>query len=222
MGDEGLEVARDVRVPRALLIALAGVVVALVALPLLAQPFVPPVASALAVTEKARVGGAGHPTLKAGAPQQGRGAASEDGEVVWISVAALAAERQVGARYADHGDTPETGFSCVGLVHWAYAQAGITVPESAPELAAAYPAVAGATPQGDALQPGDILLYHDTAWAGLSHASIYVGDGLMVSADSPETGVRLEPVGDAYWVAHWSGAVRVPGGQRAVRQWLPS
>jgi cell wall-associated NlpC family hydrolase len=136
---------------------------------------------------------------------------------VRADLAVAAARARVGAAYSASGDTPRTGFSCVGLVHWAYARAGIAVPESESELAAAYPAVIGATATGAGLRPGDILLYRDTGWAGLSHASIYAGGGLMVSADSPESGVRLEPIGDAYWVAHWAGAVRVPAAQHPLR-----
>jgi cell wall-associated NlpC family hydrolase len=122
-----------------------------------------------------------------------------------------AAESQVGARYAALGDTPQTGFSCVGLVHWAYARAGLTVPESAPAIASRYPHVDGATPAGAYLIPGDILVFVDTAWTGYSHAAIYVGNDMMVSADSPQTGVRLEPLNTPYWDAHWAAAVRVPG-----------
>ena len=128
----------------------------------------------------------------------------------YASVVVSAAKSQIGARYANIGDTPQTGFSCVGLVHWAYAQAGLGVPESAPGLASAYAHIAGATPAGTNLQPGDVLLFVNTAWAGYSHASIYTGSGLMVSADSPQTGVRLEPVNTPYWQAHWAGAVRIP------------
>jgi hypothetical protein len=122
-----------------------------------------------------------------------------------------AAKSQIGARYASVGDTPQTGFSCVGLVHWAYARAGLTVPESAPSIAARYPHVGGATPAGAQLLPGDILLFVNTAWAGYSHAAIYVGNDMMVSADTPQTGVRLEPLNTPYWDAHWAGADRVPG-----------
>jgi hypothetical protein len=129
----------------------------------------------------------------------------------YASVVVAAAKSQVGARYAAVGDTPQTGFSCVGLVHWAFARAGLTVPESAPGIAAAYVHVASATPAGNHLLPGDILLFVDTAWAGYSHAAIYVGNGMMVSADSPQTGVRLEPLDVSYWIAHWAGAARVPG-----------
>ena len=129
----------------------------------------------------------------------------------YASVVVAAAKSQIGARYAAVGDTPQTGFSCVGLVHWAYGRAGLAVPESAPGIAAAYAHVSGATPAGAHLLPGDILLFVNTAWAGYSHAAIYAGKGMMVSADSPQTGVRLEPLDASYWIAHWAGAVRVPG-----------
>lgn len=126
------------------------------------------------------------------------------------SAVVKAAMSQVGGRYANYGDTPKTGFSCVGLVHWSFAQVGLNVPESAPALATAYPTIKGATPDGAHLVPGDILLFQNTAWAGYSHASIYVGGGKMVSADSYETGIRLESFNTPYWVQHWAGAVRVP------------
>jgi len=129
----------------------------------------------------------------------------------YATTVVTAAKSQVGARYASIGDTPQTGFSCVGLVHWAYARAGLTVPESAPALAASYPHVVGATTKGAHLLPGDILLFVDTAWTGYSHAAIYVGNDMMVSADSPQAGVRLEPLNTPYWDAHWAGAARVPG-----------
>lgn len=126
------------------------------------------------------------------------------------SAVVRAAMSQVGGHYANYGDTPKTGFSCVGLVHWSFAQAGATVPESAPALATSFPTIKGATPDGAHLIPGDILLFQNTAWAGYSHASIYVGNGKMVSADSYQTGIRLEPFNTPYWVQHWAGAVRVP------------
>lgn len=126
------------------------------------------------------------------------------------SAVVKAALSQVGGRYASFGDTPKSGFSCVGLVHWSFAQASINVPESAPALSTAYPTIKGATPDGAHLIPGDILLFQNTAWAGYSHASIYIGNGKMVSADSYQTGIRLESFNTPYWVQHWAGAVRVP------------
>lgn len=126
------------------------------------------------------------------------------------SAVVKAAMSQIGGHYAAYGDTPKAGFSCVGLVHWSFAQVGVTVPESAPALATAYPTIKGATPDGAHLVPGDILLFQNTAWAGYSHASIYIGNGKMVSADSYQTGIRLEAFNTPYWVEHWAGAVRVP------------
>ncbi len=128
-----------------------------------------------------------------------------------ISALLAAAKSQLGAAYADVGDTPQKGFSCVGLVHWSYLQIGINVPESVPGLASTYTAVAGGTPAGSHLAPGDVLLFVNTAWAGYSHAAIYAGNGQMISADSPATGVILEPLDTAYWTAHWAEAVRIPG-----------
>jgi len=206
------------RVPRALLIALACVVVAMVALPFAAQPFIPPPDRARAVAPSRHALATATAQAAYAAHRTGTSIAGDDaGTPVRADLAVAAARAQVGAPYSASGDTPRTGFSCVGLVHWAYVRAGIAVPESESELAAAYPAVPGATATGAGLRPGDILLYRDTGWAGLSHASIYAGDGLMVSADSPQSGVRLEPIGDAYWVSHWAGAVRVPAAQRPLR-----
>ena len=151
--------------------------------------------------------GAAHGTAVAGGPQT-RGDVYGLGPLA--SVVVKAAMSQVGGRYASYGDTPKAGFSCVGLVHWSFAQAGVNVPESAPALSTAYPTIKGATPGGAHLIPGDILLFQNTAWAGYSHASIYVGNGKMVSADSYDTGIRLETFNTPYWVQHWAGAVRVP------------
>jgi cell wall-associated NlpC family hydrolase len=127
-----------------------------------------------------------------------------------------AARAQVGGRYAQTGDTPQTGFSCVGLVHWSFARAGIAVPEDEVALAQGFLQVRGGAVSGASLLPGDILLFRDTGLPGLSHAAIYAGGGMMVSADSPEHGVREEPLNQPFWLAHWALAVRVPGLMRYV------
>jgi cell wall-associated NlpC family hydrolase len=59
------------------------------------------------------------------------------------------------------------------------------------------------------LQPGDILFYHDTYTAGLSHNGIYVGEGKFIHAADESTGVVLTPVRSTYWEQHFAGAVRV-------------
>jgi cell wall-associated NlpC family hydrolase len=205
--------AASVRVPRPLLGTLAVVLAAMLALALLEQ-LTTPVGGVRQAS--AAASGATPPAARAVATFTAAHSPhrrTADGEILsprWQVVVA-AARSQVGGRYATYGDTPATGFSCVGLVRWAFAQAGIAVPEDEYALARDFAQVRGATPAGDVLLPGDILLFHDTGPRGLSHAAIYVGGGMMVSADSPAQGVQLEPLDQPFWVTHWAFAVRVPG-----------
>jgi cell wall-associated NlpC family hydrolase len=87
-------------------------------------------------------------------------------------------------------------FDCSGLVVWAFAQEGITLPHYTGDLWNSGVHV----PRAD-LEPGDLLFF----FADISHVGIYLGDGLMV--DAPDFGetVRVEPV---YW-ADFDGAVRI-------------
>ena len=110
----------------------------------------------------------------------------------------------VGYRYAYVGDTPATGFSCTGFVHWVYSQFGYDTPEDPAVLYYSYPHIAPA-----AMQPGDVLLFANTFHAGLSHAAIYIGGGQMVGADNFSVGVHVDDLYDSYWGAHFMGAIRI-------------
>jgi peptidoglycan DL-endopeptidase CwlO len=87
-------------------------------------------------------------------------------------------------------------FDCSGLVVWAFAQVGITLPHYTGDLWNSGVHV----PRSD-LEPGDLVFFYPD----ISHVGIYIGDGLMV--DAPDFGltVRVEPVLWAYFV----GAVRI-------------
>jgi cell wall-associated NlpC family hydrolase len=61
------------------------------------------------------------------------------------------------------------------------------------------------------LKPGDLVYYKNTAGRGITHAAIYVGNGMMVTANSPRQGVRLSSIYDSYWRSHWAGGLRVRG-----------
>jgi cell wall-associated NlpC family hydrolase len=110
----------------------------------------------------------------------------------------------VGYRYAYVGDTPYTGFSCTGFVHWVFSQYGYYTPEDVGSLYYSYPRVALG-----ALVPGDVLIFANTFHAGLSHAAIYIGGGQMVGADNFSVGVHVDSVYDGYWGPRLVGAVRV-------------
>ena len=87
-------------------------------------------------------------------------------------------------------------FDCSGLVVWAFAQVGITLPHYTGDLWNSGVHV----PRTD-LEPGDLVFFY----ADISHVGIYIGNGLMV--DAPDFGltVRVEPV---FWPV-FAGAVRI-------------
>ena len=82
---------------------------------------------------------------------------------------------QVGTPYVWAGASPG-GFDCSGLVMWAFAQVGVSLPHNA---AAQYGV--GSPVDRASLQPGDLVFF-----SGLGHVGIYIGGGQYVHA--PQTG----------------------------------
>lgn len=121
------------------------------------------------------------------------------------SAAAVVASAQqyLGYPYAYVGDTPTTGFSCIGFVHYIFGLNGIDVPGNLADAYASAPVVAQSS-----LQPGDLVFFQNTVWAGISHVDIYVGGGKMIGADSFQTGVQMDTLSDAYWQQHYLGSNR--------------
>lgn len=87
-------------------------------------------------------------------------------------------------------------FDCSGLVMWAYAQVGISLPHY---TVSQYNM--GAHISQSQLQPGDLVFFY----AGLDHVGIYLGNGLMVDAPSSGQLVQVQPV---MWNV-FVGAVRI-------------
>lgn len=89
-------------------------------------------------------------------------------------------------------------FDCSGLVMWAYAQVGISLPH--------YTGAQwnmGVHVSRSQLQPGDLVFFY----ADISHVGLYIGNGLMVDAPDFGQDVKVEPV---MWNVY-VGAVRVVG-----------
>ncbi|HEY2192988.1 MAG TPA: NlpC/P60 family protein [Actinomycetospora sp.] len=85
------------------------------------------------------------------------------------------------------GDFDKVGFDCSGLMVYAFAGAGITLPHYS-----GYQIDAGSKFPLDQRKPGDLLFWADDD--GVHHVALYLGDDKMVEA--PESGkvVRIAPV----------------------------
>jgi len=99
--------------------------------------------------------------------------------------AVQAAEREVGVPYVWGGTTP-AGFDCSGLVMWAYAQVGISLPHYS---GAQYDDTTQ-IPLAD-IQPGDLLFYGP---GGDQHVAMYVGGGMMIEAPYTGATVHITPI----------------------------
>jgi hypothetical protein len=124
-------------------------------------------------------------------PGLGIGTATGGGGLVnptQLSTALTAALSRVGRPYV-WGGTGPNGFDCSGLVGWAFAAAGVSMPRTAAEQALAGPSV-----PLNQLQPGDLLFWtYDPSDPGfIDHVAIYLGRGQMIEA--PQTGETVHVI----------------------------
>lgn len=106
-----------------------------------------------------------------------------------------AATSKVGSTYVWGSSGPST-FDCSGLMSYAYAQVGISLPRSSRAQFSMGTSVAKSD-----LQPGDLVFYYSP----VSHVGMYIGDGKIVDAANPRSGVRITSVNSM----PYSGARRV-------------
>lgn len=106
-----------------------------------------------------------------------------------------AALTQRGKPYLWGAAGPDS-FDCSGLIVWAYAQEGISLPHYTGSLWND-----GEHISRDNLEPGDLVFFD----ADISHVGIYLGNGLMVDAPHSGSVVRVEAV----WWGQYVGAVRI-------------
>jgi cell wall-associated NlpC family hydrolase len=111
------------------------------------------------------------------------------------TTALRAALTQRGKPYVWGAAGPDS-YDCSGLVLWAFAQEGISLPHYTGDQWNAGMHVSRAD-----LEPGDLVFF----FADISHVGIYLGNGLMV--DAPSTG-QVVQVQAVFWNA-FVGAVRI-------------
>src|SRR5579872_1552919 len=123
--------------------------------------------------------------------------------------------KYLGYRYTTVGNSPSTGFSCIGFVSYVYQENGIPLPGDLEGAQAYAPGIAFS-----AILPGDILYFQNTVWPGISHAAIYLGGGRFIHAEWYNRGVVIssftnDPVDGDYWIGKYLGANRPWAGPAA-------
>jgi cell wall-associated NlpC family hydrolase len=111
------------------------------------------------------------------------------------TTALRAALTQRGKPYVWGAAGPDS-YDCSGLVMWAFAQEGISLPHYTGDQWNSGMHVSRAD-----LEPGDLVFF----FADISHVGLYIGNGLMVDAPSTGQVVQVQPV---FWDSY-VGAVRI-------------
>lgn len=111
--------------------------------------------------------------------------------------------RYLGSRYVYGGSTP-AGFDCSGFTSYVYRNfAGKSIPRSSSAQASV-----GTPVSINNLQAGDLVFYN-TSGRGISHVAIYDGNGGLIHATNPRTGVIRESMNSRYWSSRYVTARRV-------------
>lgn len=104
-----------------------------------------------------------------------------------------------GYPYVWAGRAPPN-FDCSGLVEWSYNKVGIRISGTAEDMY-------NATVPVDKPAPGDLVFFHGTYKAGISHIGIYIGNNKMFNAGG--THLHYAELSKPYWADHFSGIRRV-------------
>lgn len=108
------------------------------------------------------------------------------------AIAVAYVESKVGDDYVVGGNGPNV-FDCSGLVQQAWLAAGVDLPRTSEEQAAALPSISYSQ-----LQPGDLVFFR--GWLP-GHVAMYMGDGMIVQATKPGSYVQwasLDPSSEYY------------------------
>lgn len=96
-----------------------------------------------------------------------------------------AAKKYLGTPYVWGGTTP-AGFDCSGLLQYAFAQVGLSLPRLS------YDQLRIGTPeQRSKLKPGDFI-----GWGDGGHIALYLGNNQVLEAPRPGESVRIRTVGE--------------------------
>lgn len=103
------------------------------------------------------------------------------------------------------GGADPAGFDCSGLVHYVFAQHGISVPRVVEQQFAV-----GVTVRPSRIEPGDLVFFNtEGTGRSASHVGIAIGGNRFVHAPNATGAVRVEPLNSPYWGERYVGARRI-------------
>lgn len=111
------------------------------------------------------------------------------------SAVAQAAYNYLGEKYVWGSAQPGVGFDCSGLTSYLYNKVcGISLyRNSAAQSNNGYPV------SKNNLKQGDLLFFSTNGSGSISHVGIYVGNGKMIHASTPSTGVIISDIDSNYY-----------------------
>ena len=112
------------------------------------------------------------------------------------------AKNYLGVSYVYGGASP-SGFDCSGFVYYVYKLCGYSINRTA---SAQYSN--GSYVSRTSLQPGDIVIFYNSAMSAIGHAGIYIGNDQFIHASSSEGKVVISSL-SGYYSTHYYGARRV-------------
>lgn len=114
------------------------------------------------------------------------------------------AKNQIGTPYV-WGGSHKGGFDCSGLIQYAYAKAGISLPRTT------YQQINSGKKVGwGSFRPGDLIFSDFEGTGKPTHVVMYIGHGKVIAAPHTGTNVQIEDV--ALFKNNFVGARRIIGG----------
>ena len=148
------------------------------------------------------------PRLATAATFRGRAVVRDDADAMVHEVIRIA-EGEIGRRYqlGGRGEAGD-GFDCSGLIQYAYARLGITLPRRSLDQATQGIRIEKRESQ---LRAGDILTFSSSG-GRVTHVGLYMGDGRFIHSASRGVQVSRLSQEDPYgrwWYRRWVGVRRV-------------
>ena len=130
-----------------------------------------------------------------------------DGEELKIQVQIIDNKKEkqyLGYKYVSGGASPETGFDCSGFTSYVYKHFGISLNRTSKDQIKN-----GVAVERSNLQPGDIVIFNNSANTAIGHVGIYIGGDNFIHAANKNEGVKITSLSSSYYKTRYVGARRV-------------